>query len=1090
MSDTIFLSGDYGYDSYRANGVESVTIDASDASWIVANVGDDINRYPVSVYNGSDVSLVGGTIVGEVPLDTDWGATYVNSTAIMVKDSDNALVKDWKITQAWDGIRIRGDEKNTFTIDGVYMAGIRDDAVENDSGLSGTIKNSMFDGVFVGLSTADVNTVANDNVVTLDNVLIRMESYEYRGEVTHISPFKVSSVSPDMKIYDTIIAIEDVNHVGMSRLETAWDKVVDASGNYYLNLSDEPLPANYPMPPKGFTVLQGEEARKFWESQKAEWLAAQNGEDLSGDSDGKSDVYEDDANADAVRDPTSNPATEPEENLATPTMQQASADVSEEEPVKIEAAPVKVEKAEPVETGNSTATTQTVVKAEPLTSQEANVPVDVQALEAANTVAPSYNVDTSSKAGEGLVAAINIGSENAYVAADGTVFAADTSGEGRVFKNAVAVAETEDDTIYQTEAWDRGGLSYNFDVEDGYYQVILHFAEIWDGALFDDGRVFDIEIEGSTVYDGLDLFEAAGAHTAYTVESFVEVDDGQLKIDLRKGLQNPKLSALEIRQADAADVEDVVGSNDPVGEAGADKIEVVTPTKPERADINVQEDGDLSEKVAQVKPANLFVDSHAAPISTAPISARLVAAFEGGGVRVGTDGTVLGWGDESSMGNDLVAQGDPKFIENATPTGRAAVAFDGSGDLLERLSATDTLYGLPEGNAERTMFLVVKYAANNGVSSGLVYGDGEQNEAFGLVSGWKDQDLSVQGWGKKNDFDSNIDIMEDRWIVQSVVLGDGEFEHFMNGVLIGSGEHEFATDAERLLIGGEIADLGQGEMEVAAALIYDEALNDEDRESVEEYLQAKYTDVATSDDERATQLNQEGLIAAFEEETIGLGSGNSVVGWTDGSGMGNDLSAAGDPTLAADATPNGRDAVKFDGSGDLLERVGAEHDLTGFAEGNDDRTMFFVVNYLDHQGVSSGLVYGDGEHNEAFGLVSGWKDEGLSVQGWGKQNDFDSNIGAPDQGWMVQSVVLDNGVFDHYLNGDLIDSAEHTFSTDVERLLIGAEAAEYGESKMEVAAALIYDRALSNGERTGVEDYLFEKYLDEDEDTEEVWDFI
>ena len=60
MADTITLSGDYKYKSYKAQGLTSTLIDASDASWIVSNSGSQTNRYPVSVYDGSDVSLVGG----------------------------------------------------------------------------------------------------------------------------------------------------------------------------------------------------------------------------------------------------------------------------------------------------------------------------------------------------------------------------------------------------------------------------------------------------------------------------------------------------------------------------------------------------------------------------------------------------------------------------------------------------------------------------------------------------------------------------------------------------------------------------------------------------------------------------------------------------------------------------------------------------------------------------------------------------------------------------------------------------------------------------------------------------------------------
>uniref|UniRef100_UPI0025DB8E95 hypothetical protein n=1 Tax=Roseovarius sp. BRH_c41 TaxID=1629709 RepID=UPI0025DB8E95 len=223
-----------------------------------------------------------------------------------------------------------------------------------------------------------------------------------------------------------------------------------------------------------------------------------------------------------------------------------------------------------------------------------------------------------------------------------------------------------------------------------------------------------------------------------------------------------------------------------------------------------------------------------------------------------------------------------------------------------------------------------------------------------------------------------------------------------------------------------------------------------------------------------------GLVAAYESgENVSLGAGNTVSGWLDGSGRGNDLLAQGDPTLVANATPTGQSAIAFDGSGDLLERVNATDTLNGLSSGNADRTIFFVVDYLDHEGVSAGVAYGDGVRNETFGLVSSWNNETLSVQGYGGSNDFDSGIEAASPGWLVQSVVLDDGAFNHYLNGGLIDSGSHTFNTDLQRLVLGEEIRGLGESQLEIAAVLIYDRALDELEREQVENYLQLTYVDD-----------
>ncbi len=286
MTNLITLMGDYGYDPYKISEISSTVIDATDASWIVANIGDDLNRYPFSVRDSYDVTIIGGTIDGTVPLDLDWEDAYVNSAAVYVRNVANVVISDWTISQTWDAIRVRSVNDDSFAIDHVWISDVRDDAVENDDGLSGTISNSLFDGVFVGVSLADGSTPdQTDNVVTLDNVLIRMESFQYKGELTHQSIFKVvDGISPALSIKDCVLAIEDVNHHGQGRLAVAWDSVVSSSGNYFLNLSDDPLPDDYPLPPAGFTILQGQAARDYWNNARTDWIAENSGDSLTGTS--------------------------------------------------------------------------------------------------------------------------------------------------------------------------------------------------------------------------------------------------------------------------------------------------------------------------------------------------------------------------------------------------------------------------------------------------------------------------------------------------------------------------------------------------------------------------------------------------------------------------------------------------------------------------------------------------------------------------------------------------------------------------------------------------------------------------------------
>ncbi|RUU13217.1 calcium-binding protein [Mesorhizobium sp. USDA-HM6] len=284
-TNTIVLSGDYGYHQYKATGLPADTIiDATNASWIVANQGSPTNLYPFSIVNPGDNFLAfGGTINGMVSQTADWESIYVNSAAVRINSAHSFAIDDWTITQPWDGIRVGGT--GTFLIEDSYVGNSRDDAVEDDDVIGGTIKDSLFDHVFSGVSLGDGDVDGSDNTVTMDGMLLGMGEYLRKGEVTHGSPFKLDKgtgaddIVPSLHFIDCVVAITDVHHNGLERVQRAWDKTVESHGNYYLNLSDEPLPADYPMPPAGWTVLEGQAARDYWAQAKAAWHAAHDGTD-------------------------------------------------------------------------------------------------------------------------------------------------------------------------------------------------------------------------------------------------------------------------------------------------------------------------------------------------------------------------------------------------------------------------------------------------------------------------------------------------------------------------------------------------------------------------------------------------------------------------------------------------------------------------------------------------------------------------------------------------------------------------------------------------------------------------------------------
>ena len=121
---------------------------------------------------------------------------------------------------------------------------------------------------------------------------------------------------------------------------------------------------------------------------------------------------------------------------------------------------------------------------------------------------------------------------------------------------SAAISGTPDPALYQTERYStNGALHFAFDVGNGTYQVVLHFAELyWTQP---GQRVFDVSLEGSKVLSKYDIVQRVGPLAA-DVQSFaVSVTDGVLNLDLvvpynEGGADQAKISAFEILRAPAA----------------------------------------------------------------------------------------------------------------------------------------------------------------------------------------------------------------------------------------------------------------------------------------------------------------------------------------------------------------------------------------------------------------------------------------------------------------------------------------------------------------------------------------------------------
>lgn len=175
-------------------------------------------------------------------------------------------------------------------------------------------------------------------------------------------------------------------------------------------------------------------------------------------------------------------------------------------------------------------------------------------------------VDRIPKVGD-VLTAINAG--GGAVTQNGINYEADTSfTRGKTYTDGAAAGDSTgsaaafDGTIYETERFAGGGVGtsfeYNIDVEDGFYDVELNFAEIFqDGA---GERLFNVEVEGQQVLTNFDILAENAGDTNATltkvikgVYSGLDGDATQLNIKFSNGTADrAKLSGLVVRQGEEA----------------------------------------------------------------------------------------------------------------------------------------------------------------------------------------------------------------------------------------------------------------------------------------------------------------------------------------------------------------------------------------------------------------------------------------------------------------------------------------------------------------------------------------------------------
>ncbi len=281
------------------------------------------------------------------------------------------------------------------------------------------------------------------------------------------------------------------------------------------------------------------------------------------------------------------------------------------------------------------------------------------------------------------VVAVNAGGA-AYTASDGTSYLADVHFTGgSTYAVTQDIVNTGDDPLYQTQRYGFGSeFSYSIPIDDGIYDITLHFAELYYDNAGD--QMFDVYIEDKGVpgIEGLDILDAAdGKFRAHTVTiSSVSVEDGDLNIAF-DGTHDASVCAIEVNLAAPTAV---ISANPGTIDAGQEvtlswETENVTSVSIDQGIGIVEESGSRMERPAVTTtyritangPGGTITDSVTVtvntPAPTVTLSASSDSVVEGDPVPVPV---TLSWTSENATSASIdngVGPVDPTGEEGVSP---------------------------------------------------------------------------------------------------------------------------------------------------------------------------------------------------------------------------------------------------------------------------------------------------------------------------------------------------------------------------------------------------------------------------------------
>ena len=289
----ISLRGEQGFRRWKttaSDGVSGMTLDARRATFTVANsrnphpTADEdcdkgslpVNRYPLFIDGQDRITIVGGLFLSQVPQSSEWRVSYCNSSAITFLSAPNGTVDGVRITGAWDAIRASRESPGLLVVNS-WISNARDDTIENDFLQSLTVRDTLIDGAFQGISVkprkdSDMGDASNQTV-TLSGILLRLQEYAYKDGRRFGALAKSDQRAPRFHVTNSVVAIDYAGGQSYPQFwATSWAKLTGSSNNLFLWLSDAPIPDSVPLPPPSFRVLKGRAARDAWSRAKSNWI--------------------------------------------------------------------------------------------------------------------------------------------------------------------------------------------------------------------------------------------------------------------------------------------------------------------------------------------------------------------------------------------------------------------------------------------------------------------------------------------------------------------------------------------------------------------------------------------------------------------------------------------------------------------------------------------------------------------------------------------------------------------------------------------------------------------------------------------------